>query len=217
MKKDFISLVSLSKKFDLPLVNVFEIDSSLKNILSQISILKNNEGLVVKYDIGDYSYFIKVKTEDYVKIHKMISTIIVDRNLVELIFLEKIDDVLPVLKNDKLRDAILKYENDFTINIENLATNILDFFNNSINLIPENIDQKEKKKIFATQFVVNKKEWSTFLYQLWEKEEKSLFQSLEIIKNYYLKNITNNKKFEEFRKLINQKPFSEYYSVDLEN
>ncbi|MEM4396745.1 MAG: hypothetical protein QXR30_03750 [Candidatus Woesearchaeota archaeon] len=211
------SLVSLSQKFGIPIVNIVKIKSSLDSILDQISVLKNSEGLVIRYDLdNEFSYLLKIKTEDYVKMHKMLSTVIIDKNLVELIFLEKIDDVL-ILKNNKLKSAITRYENDFTNAIENFATNILNFFNNAIEEISHVSDQKEKKKIFATQYVVHKKEWSIFLYQLWDKSEKNLFNCLEIIKNYYLKNVTNNKKFEEFRKIVGLKNFSEYYTADIEN
>lgn len=212
------SLVSLSQKFSIPIVNIVKIESSLDSILDQISVLKNYEGLVIRYDLdNEFSYLLKIKTEDYVKMHKMLSTVIIDKNLVELIFLEKIDDVLSILKNNKLKSAITRYENDFTNAIENFATNILNFFNNAIEEISHVSDQKEKKKIFATQYVIHKKEWSIFLYQLWDKSEKNLFNCLEIIKNYYLKNVTNNKKFEEFRKIVGLKNFSEYYTVDIEN
>lgn len=216
--KKMNSLVSLSQKFSIPIVNIVKIEPSVDSILDQISVLKNSEGLVIRYDLdNEFSYLLKIKTEDYVKMHKMLSTVIIDRNLVELIFLEKIDDVLSILKNNKLKSAITLYENDFTNAIENFATNILNFFNNAIEEISHVSDQKEKKKIFATQYVVHKREWSNFLYQLWEKNEKNLFNCLEIIKNYYLKNITNNKKFEEFRKIVGLKNFSEYYTVDIEN
>lgn len=218
-----MKLENISKEFGIPLVKQLIIEKNLNNIQNYVSNEFNKkdnifEGVVVTYNIDEnYSYFLKIKTEEYVKIHYLLSSVTVDKNLVKLIFEEKLDDFLPLVKNDLLKEAIIKYREDFVINIESFVDRLFSFFCNALNQIPNNIDEKERKKIFAVTYANKEKNFSSFLFQLWNCKEKTLLSCYNIIKNYYINIVTNNKKFEEFRKLIGQKNFSDYYNINFEN
>ena len=76
-----------------------------------VSKLEGKEGIVVRFDDG---HMVKVKTEWYVLRHKSKEIILREKGVLELIFNDKVDDILPFLVEAdrmrllKYRDAVLK-------------------------------------------------------------------------------------------------------------
>lgn len=217
-----ITLRNIAENFDIPLVKAIDINTNLSDAIKYVeSFSELKEGLVCRYELNnDSTYFVKIKNAEYVKIHSLISTIVDDKKLVRIIFEEKLDDVIPVIKNEKLKEAIIKYENDLSEKAFNFVKDLVDFYNNAIEQISEEIDTKTRKKIFATQFVIRKKNMQALLYSLWEKgkmQKVTLEDGLELLKTSFLKLVTNNKKFEEFRQLLGLELFEKYYYYVEEN
>jgi len=68
------------------------------NIPEFIRTIKGIEGVVIRWNNG---HMLKIKTDEYVNIHKAKEQIADERKLVSLILLNKLDDVLPVLPKDE--------------------------------------------------------------------------------------------------------------------
>jgi RNA ligase len=112
----------LGKAMDIPVVRAFDSRSDMKEFIEYTRDLENLEGFVVRFDDG---HMLKLKCEWYLQIHRAKEAILQDRNIVELILDEHLDDVKPHLLQED-RDRINKFENDFNQAIMKISTHILD-------------------------------------------------------------------------------------------
>lgn len=87
---------------DIPVVRAFEPQTVMKAFLDYVRDLEDLEGFVVRFDDG---HMLKLKCHWYLQIHKAKEAILQDRNIVELILDDKLDDVkahLPAEDRDRL-------------------------------------------------------------------------------------------------------------------
>lgn len=97
-------LLDKIREFDIPVVGVIKPFESINNLLSYTRDLKGAEGFVVAFENG---HRVKIKAEEYVRIHKTVDRITFDRNIVDLIVNEEVDDVIPMLpavQVERIRD-----------------------------------------------------------------------------------------------------------------
>ena len=99
---------------DIPVVRRFEPQTDMKAFLEYVRDLEDLEGFVVRFDDG---HMLKLKCHWYIQIHKAKEAILQDRNIVELILEEHLDDVkvhLPAEDRDRL--TIFEHEINKAIN-----------------------------------------------------------------------------------------------------
>ena len=96
-------------EFDIPVVGVINPFESINDLLSYTRILKGAEGFVVAFEDG---HRVKIKAEEYVRIHKTLDRVKFDRNIVDLIINENIDDAIPMLPQEQV-DRIRDFETRF--------------------------------------------------------------------------------------------------------
>ena len=102
-------LVRIADSHDVPVVRAFEPQTDMKFFLEYVRDLEDLEGFVVRFDDG---HMVKLKCHWYLQIHKAKEAILQDRNIVELILDEHLDDVKAHLPaEDRVR--LTKFENDF--------------------------------------------------------------------------------------------------------
>ena len=89
-----MSVIEKIKEFNIPVVGVIKPFESINDLLSYTRDLKGAEGFVVAFENG---HRVKIKAEEYVRIHKCVDRIVFDRNIVNLIINEEVDDVVPML------------------------------------------------------------------------------------------------------------------------
>lgn len=82
---------------------------SMQHLVTETRDLKNQEGWVIWFDNG---YRIKIKADDYVRIHRAKDALTQEKNLLELILEEKLDDVKGFLPVEDL-DRVESYERAF--------------------------------------------------------------------------------------------------------
>ena len=86
------------------------------NILEYIDRQRGKEGRegdIIRFADG---HMLKIKNDWYVRIHKTIDRITFDRNIVDLIVNEEVDDVIPMLPTvqvDRIRDFEIRFWNAF--------------------------------------------------------------------------------------------------------
>lgn len=114
-------LLEQIQHFDIPVAKTFDSFDSLEDLISYTRALEDAEGFVVAFDDG---HRIKIKADQYVRIHKCLDRIRFDRNIAALILNEELDDLTPLLPdhelqrikkfaqnfNDCLHDQVKKYE-----------------------------------------------------------------------------------------------------------
>lgn len=89
----------ISKNYDIPLVKTFE------GNLGNVKALENSEGVVIRFEDG---HMVKLKSEWYVRIHRAVADMASERNILQLMFDEQIDDRLPLLPED-LKNKVVTY------------------------------------------------------------------------------------------------------------
>lgn len=69
--------------------------TDVTDLIAQLSEVEDQEGVVIRFDDG---HMIKIKTPWYVALHKSKDALRFERNLVELILYNQLDDLMPVLQ-----------------------------------------------------------------------------------------------------------------------
>jgi RNA ligase len=107
----YMSLDLVTNTADLyfiPTVRAFEPQSDMKSFIEYVRLLEDREGFVVRFSNG---HMLKLKCDWYVQIHKAKEKILQDRNIVELILDDKLDDVKAHLPQED-RDRLTAFESD---------------------------------------------------------------------------------------------------------
>jgi len=97
----------------IPVVRAFEPQTNMKAFLDYVAGLEDLEGFVVRFNGG---HMVKLKCHWYLQIHRAKEAILQDRNIVELILDEKLDDVKAHLPSED-RDRLTKFESYFNSDI----------------------------------------------------------------------------------------------------
>jgi RNA ligase len=107
-------LLAKIREFDIPVVETILQFTNVDSLVTFTRGLENVEGFVVAFDDG---HRVKIKADQYVRIHKTLERIIFDRNIVDLIINEEVDDVIPMLPQvqaDRVRDFETRFWTAFT-------------------------------------------------------------------------------------------------------
>lgn len=162
----------------------YDIKNNINDILEIVNNFNNKEGVVIVFDDGD---MVKIKTKDYVLLHRTKDSIFNENTLVELIISEKLDDIKSLFSQDKniinyinSMEAIVKKEYNFYINEAEK------FYTINKNLSRKDFaikGQEELNKIIfslaVNLFAKNEIDYTKYNYKfvsdkLWKKEDFSL-------------------------------------------
>ena len=102
------NLAELGKGYSIPIVHAYNPQTDMKAFIEYVRDLEALEGFVVRFDDG---HMLKLKCDWYVQIHKAKEAILQDRNIVEIILNEKLDDVKAHLPAED-RDLLTQFESD---------------------------------------------------------------------------------------------------------
>lgn len=99
-----------AKTWDLELVGVHDVKmTDPKSAIDTVRGLKGEEGVIVRFEDG---HMVKIKADEYCLIHGTVSDIVSEKNVINLIVFEGIDDALPLLPDDgraQMEDFIAKF------------------------------------------------------------------------------------------------------------
>ena len=129
------NLEAIGLAYAIPVVRVFEPQTDMKAFLEYVRDLEDLEGFVVRFDDG---HMLKLKCHWYLQIHKAKEAILQDRNIVELILEEHLDDIKAHLPAED-RDHLTHFEIQFNICVGIVVQDILDIM---YELDDSNIDRK---------------------------------------------------------------------------
>ena len=117
---------------------------------------ESREGDIIRFADG---HMVKIKNDWYVRIHKTIDRIVFDRNIVNLILNEEVDDVLPKLPKVQA-DRVREFEARFAERLHQLIINYDRYWNT---VVASGLDRKryaqewmptiQKNDSFAPQYV----------------------------------------------------------------
>lgn len=121
--------------YNIPVVRAFEPQTDMKAFLEYVRDLEDLEGFVVRFDDG---HMLKLKCHWYLQIHKAKEAILQDRNIVELILDEHLDDIKAHLPAED-RDRLTQFESNFNLHVGIVVQDIIDIMGE---LDDSNIDRK---------------------------------------------------------------------------
>jgi RNA ligase len=176
----------------IPLVRQWDISMQMDNktmssFVSYVRDLEDREGFVVRFDDG---HMLKLKCDWYVQIHKAKEAILQDRNIVELILDNNLDDVKAHLPQED-RDRLTRFEIQFNLAV----SDIVFMLDNDLNWLREqNID----RKTFALEYA---EKYDQYMRALIFKnfDELNLVKYWDDVRNTIRKNLTKTVKYEEIR------------------
>jgi RNA ligase len=111
---------------------------NIELFVKQVREWEDEEGVVVRFDSG---HMVKIKSSDYVLRHKSKDAINQEKNVIETILNDSVDDLVPLLTPEDA-DRVKSFQNAFWLAVEDVATDIHDAY--------KQIDNGQDQKEFAT-------------------------------------------------------------------
>jgi RNA ligase len=181
-------MVAHAAAYRIPVVRTFEPQTDMKAFVDYVRDLEDVEGFVVRFNDG---HMLKLKCHWYLQIHKAKEAILQDRNIVELILDEKLDDVKAHLPQED-RDRLSQFENDFNA-IRDLTATALHHTLSAVRY-KDNMPRKE----FATDFSAK---WDGYTraaaFRLWD--DYSIENARRVVDETIRNNLTKTVKYEAIR------------------
>lgn len=163
------------------------IEGNLVDYISRQRGAEDREGDIIRFVDG---HMVKVKNDWYVRIHKTIDRIVFDRNIVNLIINEEVDDVIPMLPQVQA-DRVREFESRFWRAFGNKERYILGRFDES------QMHYGNDRKAIATQYVplLEDNGVASFIFRMLDghKVRELLLQHIE-------KHISTNTRWDECAK-----------------
>lgn len=115
---EYDQLVQIAERFGIPVVKALDTTGiDFNELVTKIREYEDSEGVVIRFKDGG---MIKVKSDWYVQLHRAKDLIRDQRNVVEVILGEKLDDLLPVLEGVQ-KEAVLEFSDQFLKRLDAIA------------------------------------------------------------------------------------------------
>jgi RNA ligase len=184
---DYFYISSFAELAGIPVVRTFEPQTDMKAFVEYVRDLEDLEGFVVRFYDG---HMLKLKCHWYLQIHRAKEAILQDRNIVELILDEALDDIKAHLP-DEDRFELGRFEHLFNIEVygqAQLISNMLE------HIREENVDRKTFALEIAPAF--NQYTRAT-IFKCWDETDDH--KIVEAVKNVIRNNLTKTVKYEAIR------------------
>ena len=163
------------------------VEGNITDYIARQREAEDREGDIIRFADG---HMLKVKNDWYVRIHKTMDRITFDRNIVDLIINEEVDDVLPMLPQAQA-DRIRDFERHFWASFEGTEQRLRVLFS----------DAKEHgdRKSIAIQFIptLSRKEDAQFIFRMLDGHDRR-----ELMLDHIRKSISTNTKWAECAKWL---------------
>lgn len=176
---------------NIPVVRAFEMhkEMDMKAFLEYVRDLEDLEGFVVRFDDG---HMLKLKCRWYLQIHKAKEAILQDRNIVELILEEHLDDIKAHLPAED-RDRLTQFESDI-----NKAINI------SVSDIRIELDSLIRNGVDRKTFATGRAQeldgyYRPLIFKLFGRTDVSKEEIRELVCNTLRNNLGRTAKYEAIR------------------
>lgn len=183
------ALAYKSETASIPVVRAFSPIDNLNQFIDYVRGIEDIEGFVIRFNDGQ---MLKAKSHWYLQIHKAKEAILQDRNIVELILEEHLDDIKAHLPAED-RGRLTSFESKFNMAISNVAYSI---FVEIVDISEKNID----RKTFA---LTRAKELDSYtrpiIFSLWDVDPIIRVEIEDQVRNTIRNNLSRNHKYEAIR------------------
>ena len=155
------ALEAIGSRYGIEVVKAYDVSSSKhpSHIIDMVRAAEDAEGVVVRFDDG---HMVKIKSDWYVRIHKVKSLLGQERDVVSLILNNELDDILPVLpREDVERVEALRVDLGIDLHVASveLAQDVIKF------------RSAMDRKTFALEYASKMNAmWRGLVFQFWDKE-----------------------------------------------
>lgn len=189
------SLDAIGRRYGIEVVKAYDVDSSKhpSYIVDMVRKAEDFEGVVLRFENG---HMVKVKSDWYVRIHKVKSLLGQERDVVSLILNNELDDILPVLP----REDVEKIER-----FGSLLQDCLKMAARTIALLVRSHKMEMDRKTFAVEHSAKFDPlWRGLIFQFWDKEcdEHLTYQAIVAM---ILKNCGSNASYEKVKEAFLKK------------
>jgi RNA ligase len=140
----YYNMAELAEHWGIPIVKALSglAVQDINLFVKQVREWDDGEGVVLRFDSG---HMVKVKADDYVLRHKSKDAINQEKNVLQTILDDAVDDLLPLLTPEDA-ERVKAFQNAFWLAVDDLASEMADMYNAGNIMYPE-------KKDFATKYV----------------------------------------------------------------
>jgi T4 RnlA family RNA ligase len=181
------NMMELTEHWSIPIVKAVNglAVQDINLFVKQVREWESDEGVVIRFNSG---HMVKVKADDYVLRHKSKDSISQEKNVLQTILEDSVDDLVPLLTPEDA-ERIKNFEKAFWCSVENVAFEMANLFVSGNTAYPD-------KKDFATKFVQKKilPSYAPIMYNM--KMGRSAKESLI---NLITKSISTQTKLEQNR------------------
>jgi RNA ligase len=132
-----------TESWNIPIVKAIAgDDKDITKIVEHIRKWEDLEGVVIRFDSG---HMIKIKADDYVLRHRSKDSISQEKNVLQTILDDSVDDLVPLLTPEDAQ-RLRSFERAFWVGLEDVACDLAELF------VTGNIKYPDKKD-FAVEFV----------------------------------------------------------------
>jgi len=134
--RSYQNMCDLAAQYGIDIVKAYSGNaSSMQQLIDSTKELQGAEGYIIRFDNG---HMVKVKGEWYVRIHKVKDSLSQEKNIIDLLVNDKIDDIKPhMLDPDKIQ--LERFEAAFWNGINNQVESYQRYFNM---VIASDLDRK---------------------------------------------------------------------------
>jgi RNA ligase len=143
----YFNMLDLAEHWNIPVVKAVD-GLAVQNIelfVKQIREWEDSEGVVLRFDTG---HMVKIKSDQYVLRHKTKDSISQEKNVLQTILNDSIDDLVPLLTPEDA-DRLKRFQRAFLAGLDEVALEMAELFVKGNKMYPE-------KKDFAVEFVQKK-------------------------------------------------------------
>ena len=111
-------MVENAKAWDIDVVKAYEgTADSMEHLIAETKAVEGSEGWIIRFDDG---HMVKIKGEWYLRIHKTKDNLSQEKNVIELLISEKVDDAKAFMLADD-RKRVEEFEDKFWQGVEDIA------------------------------------------------------------------------------------------------
>jgi RNA ligase len=158
------ALVQFAKDYSLDVVKTISSTSNgIDELIGTIRAWEGEEGVVIRWESPEggrtQGHMVKIKSASYVTLHRSKEALSNEKNVINLIVNNQIDDVIPLLTESDVQ-RLFDFQKAFWLSVDEVVSEMVDvYLADGVSII----DQKD----FALQFVSQQdKHWHSFMYGL---------------------------------------------------
>lgn len=199
-------LFAIGKEYNIPVVKFYNDKvGNVKEFLNHVKNKEDSEGFIIRFD-GYEKY--KIKTDWYMQRHRAFSNIIHEKNIIQAILDDNLDDIKPYL-SEKIRDNMDKFEHDINTHINGMMTDVSKM---CVELYSKGLTKKEFMIELLKINPYNKSMYINYYDSLLNgKSDAEAYKfCLDKAKSYMLKISNNKNRLEENRSWFGNLKYNDY-------